>query len=147
MVEVISKKVSTAQEQATIDLKTKFGWKLKSSQEINNTDSHLERRGDELYSVTTKENYVKLVFERDKNMPNYRRIVELERKYENLLNSRPQPPLMKMLGALVLCIVFLPLGIYVGYKVFKDIYNQGKNWGARMQVEARPILEEVSHLL
>lgn len=147
MVEVISKKVSTSQEQATIDLKTKFGWRLKSSQEINNTDSHLERRGDELYSVTTKENYVKLVFERDTAMPNYRRIAELERKYESLLNSRPQPSYIKILGVLVLCVVFLPLGIYFGYKTYKELYEQGKNWGARMQVEARPILEEVSRLL
>ncbi|MBQ7173467.1 MAG: DUF308 domain-containing protein [Clostridia bacterium] len=61
-----------------------FGWSLVSSQEINNTDSHLERRGDDIVSVTTKENYVNLLFKRDTNMPNYNKIKALEAQYDSL---------------------------------------------------------------
>lgn len=49
-------------EQEAIDTYQKFGWELKSSQEIFNKDSHNERRGDSVYNVTETTNYVKLVF-------------------------------------------------------------------------------------
>lgn len=60
-------------EQATINMHQKMGWTLKSSQEINT--SHTSVYGNTVNgngyvsSVTEKEHYVKLVFERDKNRP------------------------------------------------------------------------------
>ncbi len=75
-------KVLPSDENAQTAIWQDFGWSLVSSQEIKNTDSHLERRGDTIYNVTTKENYVNLLFKRDTNMPHYSEIVALERKYD-----------------------------------------------------------------
>jgi hypothetical protein len=73
--------VKPRDEQSTIELWQNFGWNLMSSQEINNTDSHLERHGDTIYNVTSKENYVKITFKRNKNIPNYDKLVSLENQY------------------------------------------------------------------
>ena len=77
-------------EQEAIDTYQKFGWELKSSQEIFNKDSHNERRGDSVYNVTETTNYVKLVFQRDKDMPYYKQICELENKYYSTIKSEPR---------------------------------------------------------
>ncbi len=71
-------------EQSTIDLYQTFGWELQSSQEIFNKDSHLERDGDNINSVTTTTNYVKLVFARNTEMKNYRQLADLENRYNKI---------------------------------------------------------------
>ena len=147
MIETISKKVSPSQEQSTINLMTKFGWTLKSSQEIYSKDSHLERKGDTLYNVTEKENYVKLLFERDTHMQNYQRIAQLEKEYYALLNARPSLPILKILGIAVLCVICFPIGIYLGYKTYKEISEQSKNWKQYHQEKAAPIFQELNRLI
>lgn len=81
--------VAPKYEQETIEIHNRFGWLLVSTQVIYNQDSHIERRGDSLYNVTETENYVKLMFTRDKDMPNYNEIVSVEQKYYSLLNQKP----------------------------------------------------------
>lgn len=81
--------VSPEMEHEAIETYQKFGWELKSSQEIFNKDSHQELRGDSVYSVTETTNYVKLVFQRDKDMPYYNEVCEIEDKYFDLLNHKP----------------------------------------------------------
>lgn len=81
--------VSPSMEHEAIETYQKFGWELKSSQEIFNKDSHQEQHGDSIYSVTETTNYVKLVFQRDKDMPYYNEVCEIEDKYFNLLNHKP----------------------------------------------------------
>lgn len=81
--------VSNEKEQETIQFWMQFGWNLKSSQRVYNKDSHLEARGDSTYSVTETVDYTRLVFERDKNGPNYQRLVTLEQEYFNLLQTIP----------------------------------------------------------
>lgn len=71
MIETITRKIDPKEEQETINMMSTFGWTLKSSQEINYAESHLERQYDSIYSVTTKENYIKLIFQRDTNRRNY----------------------------------------------------------------------------
>lgn len=71
-------------EQETIDLYQTFGWELQSSQEIFNRDSHLERSGNNINSITTTTNYVKLVFARETTMPNYSKLSALENEYNNV---------------------------------------------------------------
>ena len=87
--ETKSAQVAPNQEQSTIDLYQKFGWTLLSSQEIYSKNSHIESRGGQNYSVTETTNYVKLTFQRDKDMPNYDKIVPLENEYFALANSIP----------------------------------------------------------
>lgn len=73
--------VKPANEESTIELYQNFGWELSTTQEILNTDSHLEQKLDGVYSVTTKQHYIRLVFSRDTTMPNYQKLVELENEF------------------------------------------------------------------
>lgn len=77
-------KVHPNDEQPTIDLMQRFHWSLLSSQHVKTKDSHIERRGDDLYSVTETEHYVNLVFTRDIDIANYHQICALESEYFSL---------------------------------------------------------------
>ncbi|MBR6038871.1 MAG: hypothetical protein IKP38_00125 [Clostridia bacterium] len=87
------------EENSRIDLFERFGWTLKSSQEIFNKDSHTEVQHGTRYSVTETTNYVKLVFTRDKDMPYYNEIVSLENKYNSL--TTPPPSFKKGMKILI----------------------------------------------
>mgnify|MGYP007101875896 CR=1 FL=1 len=80
---------SPESENSTIDLYQEFGWVLQSSQEVFNKDSHLEDRSGTTYSVTQTTNYVKLIFSRDKDMPYYEQIAQLERDYFSVKEVYP----------------------------------------------------------
>lgn len=77
-------------EQAQIDLMQRFHWSLLNSQEIKTVDNHLEQRGNSIHSVTNTENYVKLVFSRDLELPNLDKIKRLEEEFFSL--SYPNYP-------------------------------------------------------
>lgn len=79
-----SLQVHPTDEQFYIDIMQYFNWNLQSSQEINTKDSHLETRGDKLYSVTESTRYVKLVFVRPFEFTNKHKFVELETEYFSL---------------------------------------------------------------
>lgn len=81
--------ISNDAEDTTIQIYQDFGWSLKSSQRVFNRDSHLESEGDSVYSVTKTVDYTKLVFERDKSMPHYKEIKELEDRFFYLLENLP----------------------------------------------------------
>ena len=65
-----------------------FGWKLLSSQEINNSDSSVRVVGDYIVTQTTRTQYVKLTFKRDTDMPNYQRLCELQYEFERIPSNR-----------------------------------------------------------
>lgn len=110
MEEIKKIRVSPQSENRTVELWQTFGWKLMSSQEINNTDSHLERKFDGIYNVTTKENYINLLFKRDTDMPNYKELVELERAYASLEDVElPDPPVSMVKVVLVAIVEFVSL--------------------------------------
>ena len=122
MLETKAFTVSPENEQSTIDLAANFGWKLKSSQEINNTDSHLENRNGNIYNVTTSEHYIKLVMERDTNMNNYARITKLENQFFTIMNAEPVKQEIKIKGWLVfigLLLYVLPGVLYLAYKLYR----------------------------
>ena len=81
--------IENSKEESTIQFWSQFGWQLKSSQRVYNKDSHMEQRGDSVYSVTETVDFTKLVLERDKSNPNYSRIVKLEEEYLNKLSNLP----------------------------------------------------------
>ena len=87
-----SKSISVApsEEQNTIELFQTFGWELKSSQEVFSQESHLERDGDDIRSVTSTTNYVKLTFSRDKEMENYAKLAQLENQFYSISNPVKQ---------------------------------------------------------
>ena len=77
------------EENSTIQKYESFGWTLDSSQEVFNKDSHVEGRYGGNVSVTETTNYVKLLFSRDKDMPYYEKIVELENQYDLVKVEEP----------------------------------------------------------
>lgn len=79
-------------EQSQINLMQKFHWSLLNSQEIKTVDSHMEQRGDSIYSVTSSEHYVKLTFSRELDLPNIKEIKELEGQF----NALPHPAYPKL---------------------------------------------------
>ena len=105
--------VHPSDEQSQIDLMQKFHWNLQSSQEINTKDSHLEKRGDGIYSVTTTNRYVKLVFTRNLDDPNLDKIKNLENEYFSITfpvaiypPGLVRPILVPGIGGLILAAVF-----------------------------------------
>lgn len=151
MIETISRKVAPSQEQSTINLMTSFGWRVKSSQEINSTDSHLETRNDTLYSVTTKENYVKLLFDRDTEMKNYARLVQLEKQYAAIANAQPKFSLEVLMNKKLLFLLIPVLGIFLALptiiEIVKKLFNDKKEWAQEFQVKANAIISEARSLL
>ena len=101
--ESLSIQVHPNDEQSQINLMQRFYWELLSSQEIKTVDSSLEKRGDEIYSVTKSENYIKLVFKRDMATPNLDKIKKLENEYFSL--NYPTSPGLK--GAIILMVIGL----------------------------------------
>lgn len=79
-------------EQQQINLMQQFHWSLLNSQEIKTVDSHLESRGDDIYSVTKTEHYVKLTFSRALDLPNLKEIKNLEQQF----NGLPRPVFPKL---------------------------------------------------
>ena len=101
--EIKTLEIKNSEEQSTIEFWTQFGWQLKSSQRVYNKDSHLESRGDSTYSVTETVDFTKLVFERDKNGPNYSKIVELEKEYFSKAATLSNKPTVSVTYVLLGC--------------------------------------------
>lgn len=160
MIESKSLTVPPSLENSTIDLWQTFGWTLKSTQEINTSESHLEDRGGDLYSVTSSQNYVKLAFQRDTSIPNYARIKELETEYHAMLDSEPTelPAIFSLKTHLIiggiLCLFYaIPGVIYfiIYFKKKKENANwyekKYAEWSEKMNTEGEKILAEVSSLV
>lgn len=151
MLEIKSVQVTPSNEEATIQLWQNFGWQFVSSQEVNNTDSHLERRGDEIYNVTTKEHYVKLVFNREKNHPNYNQIVKLENEYYSILRSKPSvyPGGNGFVAFILLMWLIFPGVIYIVVTSKKKKASQAAfaNWQRKANTRISQILQEAESLL
>ena len=116
------------EEQTIIEKHEIFGWELKSSQEILNKESHLEERGDDLYSVVTTENYVKLVFQRDAESAIAAKARSVEDEYwrlYSLTKAKYFPTKSKLLHMvpIVACVFMLVIGIIA---LFQRNYNFGE---------------------
>lgn len=148
MIETMTRKVAPKDEQKTINTMANFGWQVKSSQEINTVDSHLETRNDTLYSVTTKENYVKLLFQRNTEMKNYAQLVQLERQYAAIVNAQPKLGLNYLLTKKILFALIPVIGLFIAlYFVFKNYFGDVKAWGTKYQQTAPTILSTARSLL
>jgi hypothetical protein len=121
-------------EQAQIDLMSRFYWRLLSTQEVRQLDSHIERRGENLYSVTRNMHYVKLAFQRERNIPHYEMIKKLEKDY----NALPIPKFPKifpwsngsasgcLLWVMVLLLWPVSLPLWILYMIFIYPLNRSK---------------------
>lgn len=157
MMEYKTRDVNNEDEASTIEFWSRFGWTLKSSQRVYNKDTHLESSGNGLRSVTETTDFTRLVFERDKGMPNYSQIAELENRYLTLLSQRPIEP--KMNGTEGILLVFLLLmGVVPGIVYFvylikkqvkaKEVYStEFAAWEEKMKKECTEINSKLAVLI
>lgn len=132
MGKIESKSITVApdEEQDIIAKYELFGWELKSTQEVLSRDSHLENRGDELYNVTTTQNYVKLMFQRDADSPVAAKARPVEDEYWRLYNRTqpiyfPKKNKLLNLVPLILCGFMLLVGVI-------GLFLPGHNFGEKM---------------
>jgi len=119
------------EEQEVISKHELFGWELKSSQEVLSKESHLEERSGDLYSVTTTQNYVKLMFQRDADRPEVAQVKKLEEEYWNLYERTawryaPQKSKLLTIVPLVLC------GVAVFGALYSLFASGAPSFGARL---------------
>ncbi|KAF0140558.1 MAG: hypothetical protein FD122_2358 [Stygiobacter sp.] len=130
--ESVSFQVHPNNEQAQIDLMQKFHWSLLNSQEIKTIDNHLERRGDDIYQVSSSEHYVKLTFNRELDLPNLNDIKRLEQQY----NSLPYPTYPKL----------FPISIWV-WIILAFVYGLGVvGWILYFILSYKPKKEEADNI-
>ncbi len=107
-IETRSIQVAPQYEQSTINEFEMFGWSVSNSQTIDTKDSHLEKDKDgNLVSVTEHESYVKLTFQRDRDMNYYKEIADCESRYYSLKKAEPAlyvPGMLKILGILLVLV-------------------------------------------
>lgn len=107
-IETRSIQVAPQYEQSTINEFEMFGWSVSNSQTIDTKDSHLEKDKDgNLVSVTEHESYVKLTFQRDRDMSCYKEIVDCENRYYSLKKAEPTlyvPGGLRVIGILLILI-------------------------------------------
>ena len=136
--EIKSISVPPSAEEDTINLWQSFGWQFKSTQEIKTQDVQVftgqDSDGTEHYRTTKGEHYIKLTFERDPAMPNYARLVELERAYNVSPPVSPDSPTLFGCLWIVLTLIglfaFVVPGILIivwraiRYKKLKKVYEE-----------------------
>jgi len=139
--------------ESTIEIWQCFGWDIMGApQEIFNKDSHLEASGEDTYSVTTTTHYVKITFQRDKNIPNYAQLVELENKYNSIPNPPPAPVRFGMLWLIVSAvglILYVVPGILIIVWRFVDYSKKLPEWQkqvAKIRAKEKEIIKRAQAL-
>ena len=82
--------------ESTIEIWQNFGWELIGApQEIYNKTTHRTQETDKHYSTeyTSTTHYVKITFQREKSMPHYDELVQLENVYYTSPPSAPSEPI------------------------------------------------------
>lgn len=139
--------VDPNREQAAVEFMQIFHWNLMNAQHVKNKtkNTRLERRGDELYSVTETEteHFVVLTFSRDLDAPGIERIRALESEYRGLEASMPSVPEKAGMGcAIVVCLLltaFFGLGIIIALFWIPSIVAKNK----QIEEELPGILAEI----
>lgn len=97
--------IAPCEEQTLLNIMYSFGWTLKSSQRIFNrstrpTSAFTFEGTTFIHSETETDEFTSLTFERETNIPHYRKIVKLEDEFWELLpymsEKKPLPPPPKM---------------------------------------------------
>ena len=82
--ETKSIEVNPASENNAIEVFQTFGWELMGAPQtihFKNTTHKDSWDGDHVIATTTTTHYVKMTFQREKSIPNYNELVELENQY------------------------------------------------------------------
>jgi hypothetical protein len=129
-------KVHPDNEQSTIRAMEIFHWNLANSQHVKTKDSHLERRGEDLYQVTETEHFVNLTFTRDLDAPFASQVRALEAEYDRISASLPAIPEKSGLAwPIIICAflaLFYGLGILIGIFWIPSIMRKNKEVEAQL---------------
>jgi len=134
--EIKSFTVDPSKEEETINSWLIWGWELKSTQEVKTQEAQkfTGQNYDKTisyYETTKGDHYVKLTFERDKSMPNYAELCELEEWYNTsqpptMSNepdrpSKPSVPIMADIGFIGGIGIFFVCGAVIGWLINKMV--------------------------
>ena len=129
--EIKSVKVHPSEESYTVKVWQTFGWEFHSQQEGSNTT--YDEDDENIYIKTT--HFVKLVFQRDSEIPHYNELVTLENEYYNIYNPGYQPriftkPFLIPLGLAVLMLIGGGIGLGVLFIAVPIIFKifQRNRW-------------------
>ena len=112
-----------------------FGWNVLSVQVTHSQDSRTYSKGMDYYTgdktvETTTINYATITYQRDKEMPNYTRIAELENRYRNLIDEAQSLFVTrKKLStiAIILLVLMWPIGlVYLAYRIYLAVMDAKK---------------------
>ena len=102
--ESITIQVKASEEQDTINEYQAFGWELWQSESVSRSD------GERIFY------YTKLIFQREKTMPNYNQLVELETQYRNI-KTPPNPEI----GLIISGFIASAISIYIFIAITSSI--------------------------
>ena len=138
-----------------------FGWNVLSVQVTHsqNTKTYSsawdQLGGNESQTVeTTTINYATITYQRDKGIPNYKKIVELEKQYQAItaeiaeLNDKKEG-FVNYLVLILAAILFWPAAIaYLAYIIYVK-KKENNNWkkAYNLRAELPPIAEQAAALL
>lgn len=139
--------IHPAYESEYIEVFETFGWELLSTQTIDKKDSHLENFMGQITSVTESEKYVKLAFRRNKNLSDYKKLAELQGKYENaVVMSEPEDVSAWLVGGgIVLSLIglfIIGIPMIIVYAVKKKKYSDEYVVYSQMMEEAKLVQYE-----
>ena len=145
----------------------KFGWSVLSVQVTHSQNS--KDLGDKVETTTI--NYVTITYQRDKSMPNYRRIAELEEEYkrsaQTISNLRGKPEREgrllntgNIIVIVILALVFWPIAIayyfilkwhknkkYESTEEFRQEVARKKGQISELEQRRQAIVEEAARLM
>ena len=118
-----------------------FGWNVLSVQVTHSQDTKTYSKGLDYYTgdrtvETTTINYATITYQRDKGMPHYAKITELENEYHRLENEGQSLFVDRGWPSILMIIVLVclwPIGLcYIAYRVYLAVMD-AKNKPERMQ--------------
>lgn len=125
-------------ESDVIEIWQTFGWELFSTQEVRDTESHLEQGwGDTINSVVSTTHYIKLTFQRDpENVAHYAELKKLEDEFNSVPDPGPYPEgesILKIFLGFMLCTI---PGVYWLFKTIKASAQRPK-WNQKYEEYTR----------
>lgn len=130
-----------------------FGWNVLSVQVTHSQDTKTYSKGMDYYTgdrtvETTTINYATITYQRDKSMPNYSRIVELENEYrrlddegQELFARRGKPSLL----VIIMMVILWPIGLaYLAYRIFLAVMDVVK--GPEKKKKAHELVEKMEQI-
>ncbi|GHU99608.1 hypothetical protein FACS1894211_05310 [Clostridia bacterium] len=141
-----SEQVAPQFEQTTISKYEDFGWLLQSTQEV--VDNYLSSSRGNTYQNRSK--YVKLMFQRDRDMQNYDAIIRLEREYDTQRAALPPLETAKAMTCLLWVMLCIPILWPISIPMLIVVNRKRKRMEkvqAEISLKLQPLRDQARQLL